>query len=99
MIGGLTILLMCQLAGEVLARALRLPVPGLGMLLLFVGLAVRWREPDGLATAADGIRFTRFTSLAHKAICANMRRCLHFKVCVQSFVRFADAVAREFRAI
>ena len=38
-----TILLVCQLAGEVIARLLQLPLPGpvLGMVILFVGLVVR----------------------------------------------------------
>ncbi|HWL80578.1 MAG TPA: CidA/LrgA family protein [Roseomonas sp.] len=43
MIPGLATLLCCQLVGEVLARALHLPVPGpvIGMALLFVGLLLR----------------------------------------------------------
>jgi len=66
MIPGLTVLLTCQLLGEVLARALRLPVPGpvIGMALLFAGLLLRdrlapqARRPDdpglpGLGRVAD----------------------------------------------
>ena len=47
MIGALTQLLLFQLAGEVVARGLALPVPGpvLGMLFLLVALALR-RGPD-----------------------------------------------------
>lgn len=43
MIASLTLLLACQLTGEVLARLLALPVPGpvLGMALLFLGLQIR----------------------------------------------------------
>lgn len=49
MVRGMTVLLVCQLAGEVTARALNLPAPGpvLGMLLLF-GILL-WRgAPDWL---------------------------------------------------
>lgn len=43
MLAALTILLVFQLIGEVLARALQLPVPGpvIGMLLLFAALLLR----------------------------------------------------------
>jgi holin-like protein len=58
MIGALATLLTCQLAGEVVARALHLPVPGpvIGMVLLFVGLLLRGREaPAALDAVADGL--------------------------------------------
>ena len=43
MIAALTLLLVFQLAGEVIARALALPIPGpvIGMALLFLALLVR----------------------------------------------------------
>ena len=52
-----TILLVCQLAGEVIARLLQLPVPGpvLGMVILFIGLVVRGHVPDDLSTVAGGL--------------------------------------------
>jgi holin-like protein len=58
MINALTGLLVCQLVGELLARALELPVPGpvLGMVLLFAVLLLRHGEdgvaPDSLNTVA-----------------------------------------------
>lgn len=65
MIAGFAILLMLQLAGEVTARGLGLPVPGpvLGMAFLVVGLAIRERTgaPDPVAgdaprgRVADGL--------------------------------------------
>ncbi|PZW41045.1 holin-like protein [Humitalea rosea] len=58
MIAGLTTLLACQLAGELLARAFGLPVPGpvVGMVLLFAALMLRRRPvPAGLNTTADGL--------------------------------------------
>jgi len=54
------VLLVCQLAGEVLGRALALPVPGpvLGLVLLVVGLgwAARrgWISPAGIEATALG---------------------------------------------
>lgn len=58
MIGGLAVLLLCQLAGEATARLLGLPVPGpvLGMALLFAVLLARGGEvPKGLADTADAL--------------------------------------------
>ncbi len=58
MIAALTALLACQLAGESLARAFALPVPGpvIGMVLLFAALLVRRREPPAaLARTADAL--------------------------------------------
>jgi holin-like protein len=53
----LTLLLACQLAGEVLARVTGLPVPGpiLGLVLLFVGLTLHGRPDPRLEESADGL--------------------------------------------
>jgi putative effector of murein hydrolase LrgA (UPF0299 family) len=53
----LTLILCCQLAGELLVVALGIPVPGpvVGMVILFVGLLVAGSIPDGLATVADAL--------------------------------------------
>jgi holin-like protein len=59
MTGAITTLLLCQLAGELLARALHLPVPGpvIGMVLLFGILLIRHGEgeapPAALSQVAD----------------------------------------------
>jgi holin-like protein len=52
-----TILLACQLAGEVIARLLLLPVPGpvVGMVILLGGLAVRGHVTDDMAVVTDGL--------------------------------------------
>ena len=53
-LGGFALLLACQLAGELLARSLRLPLPGpvLGIALVLALLALRWgRAP--IAAASD----------------------------------------------
>jgi putative effector of murein hydrolase LrgA (UPF0299 family) len=57
MITALTVLLGCQLAGEVAARLLGLPLPGpvLGMLLLFVLLLGRVRLAEPVREPAQGL--------------------------------------------
>jgi holin-like protein len=57
MIHALTLLFLCQLAGEVVVRALGVAFPGpvLGMSLLFAGLLIRGRSTPSLDAAADGI--------------------------------------------
>jgi holin-like protein len=52
----LTVILACQLAGEVFVAAAGLPVPGpvCGMVLLFAGLMLRGL-PAGLAQVADSL--------------------------------------------
>lgn len=53
----LAVLLVCQLAGEALARLAGLPVPGpvLGLVILFVGLSIRGRIHDDLVRVANGL--------------------------------------------
>lgn len=57
MIGALTQLLVFQLVGEVLGRALGLPVPGpvIGMGLLFLTLALRKGPDPELRSTASGL--------------------------------------------
>ncbi|MCL4675109.1 MAG: CidA/LrgA family protein [Pararhodobacter sp.] len=57
MIRALTLILLCQLAGEATARALALPVPGpvLGMALLW-GLMLAWKPvAETVRPVAEGI--------------------------------------------
>jgi len=51
MLGALIVILLCQLAGDLLASSLHIPIPGpvLGMLLLFGGLMTYGRPPAPLA--------------------------------------------------
>lgn len=51
----LTLVFLCQLAGELLVGALGLPVPGpvIGMGLMFAGLTLRGSVPDELARVGD----------------------------------------------
>lgn len=57
MIRGFLILLLCQLVGELIARALDVPVPGgvIGMLLLFLGLLLYRGVPDDLEKTSQGL--------------------------------------------
>ena len=57
MINAISLLFVCQLAGEVVVRASGLPFPGpvLGMGLLFAGLLARGRSDASLDAAADTI--------------------------------------------
>ena len=50
MIRGLLILLLCQFAGDLIARASGIPVPGsvVGMLVLFAALVIRRHVPEDL---------------------------------------------------
>lgn len=57
MIRALTLLLLCQLAGETIVQALGLALPGpvLGMIILFAGLLLFGRAASELEATADGI--------------------------------------------
>jgi holin-like protein len=57
MLGAITLLLVYQLVGEVIALAFKLPVPGpvIGMLLLFLSLLARGSVPEGLRDTANGL--------------------------------------------
>ncbi len=57
MIESLTVLLVCQLAGEVIARASGIPLPGpvIGMAILFLGLMIRGGVPEPLQQSTKAI--------------------------------------------
>jgi holin-like protein len=57
MLFGITSLLLCQLAGEVLAKALAVPIPGpvFGMLLLFALMLVHGPLVQIVKPAANGL--------------------------------------------
>ncbi len=62
MLNALTLLVLCQFAGEIVARGADLPVPGpvVGLLLLFIGLLARERLGRGgpsqdLKAASQGL--------------------------------------------
>mgnify|MGYP000627727712 CR=1 FL=1 len=57
MLGGLLVILVCQLLGEVLVLMFEIPVPGavVGMLLLLIGLMLVGDVQNGLRTAGEGL--------------------------------------------
>ena len=57
MINAFTLILSCQLIGELAVKLLTVPVPGpvVGMVLLFCFLLARGGIPENLAKAADGL--------------------------------------------
>lgn len=71
MIAALTLLLSCQLAGEILARLLALPVPGpvLGLALLFLMLQLRARlDPQAAAIETLPLGTVAAVLLAHLSL-------------------------------
>ncbi len=65
LIAAITILLLCQLAGDLLARALHLPVPGpvIGLVLLFVTLLIRHGHEGEAPSPLSGVADTLLTNL------------------------------------
>jgi len=57
MLSALTLILTCQLAGELITRFLGLPVPGpvAGMVILFALLALKGAVPEDVGAVADGL--------------------------------------------
>ena len=57
MLRALTVLIACQFAGEVIARAIGLPLPGpvIGLVLLLIVLIVRGGPDDGLRDTGNGL--------------------------------------------
>jgi len=56
-LNGITILLLCQLVGEVMVQYLAMPVPGpvVGMILLFLTIALRGRVSQSLDSTTSGL--------------------------------------------
>lgn len=57
LIMGMSVLLACQFAGELLARGLEVPIPGpvLGMVILLGGLGIRGKVPASLRMTGEGL--------------------------------------------
>jgi|SRR5271165_5643961 len=78
MLEWITVLLVCQLLGEVLVKTAHLPLPGPvgGMALLFCGLVLYRGVPDNLGRAADAF----LSNLSLLFIPAGVGVMLHFKL-------------------
>ncbi len=57
LIMGMSMLLACQFAGELVARGLTLPIPGpvIGMVILLVALMIRGKVPSSLRLTGEGL--------------------------------------------
>ncbi|KIL99943.1 Antiholin-like protein LrgA [Paramagnetospirillum magnetotacticum MS-1] len=86
----ITVLLLCQLAGEVLVRLSGWPLPGpvVGMVLLFTGLVIRGRIPSGLDLAVKAI----LSNFALLFIPASVGVMVHLKLIAEEALPIAAAV-------
>lgn len=91
MLPHITILLVCQLAGEVIARLAGLPVPGpiIGMVLLFAGLLIRGGLPQGLETVANAF----LSHLSLLFIPAGVGIMVHLKLLAREWLAISVALA------
>lgn len=72
MLGAITLLLACQLVGEVITMSMDLPLPGpvVGMALLFIGLLIRRRikSGDGEPEIPEALEQTATGLLSHLSL-------------------------------
>ena len=78
MVEWITVLIVCQLAGEAFVAYTHVPIPGpvFGMALLFAALVWNGRVPDGLGKTADGL----LSNLSLLFVPAGAGVMLHFKL-------------------
>ena len=78
MVEWITVLIVCQLAGEALVAYTHVPIPGpvCGMALLFSALVWNGRVPDDLGKTADGL----LSNLSLLFVPAGAGVMLHFKL-------------------
>lgn len=86
----LTILLACQLAGEVIARLLHLPVPGpvIGMVILFCALLLRGDVPEDVGAVAGGL----LQNLSLLFVPAGVGVMLHAQLLAENWVALSVAL-------
>lgn len=90
MLSSITVLLLCQLAGEVIARLSGLPIPGpvIGMLLLFIGLLIRRGVPEHLEKTGT----TLLSHLSLLFIPAGVGVMVHLKLIAGEWLPIAAAL-------
>ncbi len=94
MIGAVAALLVCQLTGEILARALGWPVPGpvLGLMLLF-GWLLAWHGEDGdPPTALENVSGTLLSHLGLLFVPAGVGVVLYLPLLAQSWLPIGVAI-------
>jgi len=89
-LNALTIILLCQLAGEAAVLATGMPVPGpvVGMLLLFVGLWLRKEVPDHIDQTANGL----LSHLSLLFVPAGVGAMVHWQAIRQEWLALAVAL-------
>ncbi len=90
MLGGLIVILICQLAGEVVVQLLGMPVPGpvIGMVLLVGYLAARGGVDPGIKTVSD----TLLRYLALLFVPAGVGLMVHFELVARDWIAIAAAL-------
>lgn len=90
MLSALTLILTCQLAGELTTRFLGLPVPGpvAGMMILFGFLAIKGSVPDDIGSVAD----TLLKNLALLFVPAGVGVMTHLSLLGQDLVPISVAL-------
>jgi holin-like protein len=90
MVEWITVLVVCQLAGEVLVALTHVPIPGpvFGMAILFGALVWRGGVPDALGKTADGL----LSNLSLLFIPAGAGVMLHFKLLAADWLPLAAAL-------
>jgi putative effector of murein hydrolase LrgA (UPF0299 family) len=90
MLNYLTLIFSCQLAGEMMVTALRIPLPGpvLGMVLLFVFLLWKGDVPQELARVGDAL----LSNLSLLFVPAGVGVMAHFTLLRQDWVPLSVAI-------
>lgn len=86
----LTLILICQLTGEIVTGALGLPVPGpvLGMLLLFIFLSVKGDVPEDLGSISNAL----LNNLSLMFVPAGVGVMVHFELLGADVIPLSAAV-------
>ena len=90
MVGYFTLILVCQLIGELIVGMLGIAIPGpvVGMLVLFSLLIMRGKIPEGLGKTADGL--LRAMSLLFVPAGAGVM--MHFKLLGEALLPLSAAL-------
>lgn len=85
-----TILLVCQLIGEIVTRLFHWPVPGpvLGMVILFCGLLVRGSVPEEMSAVTGGL----LQNLSLLFVPAGVGVMLHAQLLAENWVALSFAL-------
>jgi len=90
MLNALTLILVCQLAGELASGGLQLPVPGpvIGMVVLFIYLMVRGGVSQTMSRTADGL----LSHLSLLFVPAGVGVMLHFRLLEDNWLAVSVAL-------